>query len=105
MTHENHNHDSCCSEYAQLSRRRFLKGTGLAGAASFTAPAWLPKIAFGGGGATGETLIALNLRGAIDGLSFWVPHGDGDYYVNRPTLGIPQPGQPNGAIDLDGFLD
>ena len=105
MKNDNHNHDSCCSEYANLSRRRFLKGSGLAGAAGFTAPAWLPKVAFGGGGAgSRDIVVATNLRGAIDGLSFVVPYGDGDYYTNRPNLAVPQPGQADGAIDLDGFF-
>lgn len=104
MKNQNDQHDSGCSEYQGLSRRRFLKGTGLAGTAGFTAPAWLPKVAFGAGGGSNDVIIALNNRGAQDGLSFVVPYQDGDYYVNRPNLGIPQPGQTGGAIDLDGFF-
>ncbi len=47
-------------------------------------------------------LIVVFLRGAIDGLSVVVPYREPTYYLDRPTIAIPQPGQPNGAIDLDG---
>jgi uncharacterized protein (DUF1501 family) len=47
-------------------------------------------------------LIVVFLRGAIDGLSVVVPYQEPTYYTDRPTIAIPQPGQPNGALDLDG---
>ncbi len=47
-------------------------------------------------------LIVVFLRGAIDGLSVVVPYKEPTYYTDRPTIAIPQPGQPNGALDLDG---
>ncbi len=47
-------------------------------------------------------LIVVLLRGAIDGLSVVVPYRESTYYIDRPSIAIPQPGQPNGALDLDG---
>jgi uncharacterized protein (DUF1501 family) len=51
---------------------------------------------------TPQRLIVVFLRGAIDGLSVVVPYREPTYYLDRPTIAIPQPGQPNGALDLDG---
>ena len=47
-------------------------------------------------------LIVVLLRGAIDGLSVVVPYREPSYYGDRPNIAIPQPGEPNGALDLDG---
>ena len=47
-------------------------------------------------------LIVVFLRGAIDGLSVVIPYQEPTYYTDRPTISIPQPGQTNGALDLDG---
>jgi uncharacterized protein (DUF1501 family) len=47
-------------------------------------------------------LIVVFLRGAVDGLSVVVPYREPTYYTDRPSIAIPQPGQPNGALDLDG---
>jgi uncharacterized protein (DUF1501 family) len=49
-----------------------------------------------------QRLIVVMLRGAIDGISVVVPYQEPTYYSDRPTISIPQPGQPNGALDLDG---
>lgn len=49
-----------------------------------------------------QRLIVVLLRGAIDGLSVVVPYQEPSYYTDRPTIAIAQPGQPNGALDLDG---
>jgi uncharacterized protein (DUF1501 family) len=49
-----------------------------------------------------QRLIVVFLRGAIDGLSVVIPYREPTYYTDRPTIAIPQPGQPNGALDLDG---
>src|SRR6185436_5303918 len=43
-------------------------------------------------------------RGAMDGLNMLVPFADAEYYRLRPSIGIPQPGKDNGAVDLDGFF-
>lgn len=47
-------------------------------------------------------LVCVFLRGAADGLNIVVPHGDAEYYRLRPGIGVPQPGEKNGAVDLDG---
>ena len=52
-----------------------------------------------------DILIYVFQRGAADGLNLVVPYGDNDYYNNRPTIGIPAPGNGTGAaLDLDGFF-
>lgn len=53
----------------------------------------------------GKTLVAVFLRGGIDGLNFVVPHGDPAYYTHRKAIAIPRPaGDPNTCRDLDGFF-
>jgi uncharacterized protein (DUF1501 family) len=47
-------------------------------------------------------LVVVFLRGAIDGLSVVIPYREPTYYTDRPRIAIPQPGQANGALDLDG---
>ena len=49
-----------------------------------------------------KTLVLIFLRGGMDGLNLIVPHGESAYYAARNRIGIPRPGQDNGAIDLDG---
>jgi uncharacterized protein (DUF1501 family) len=49
-----------------------------------------------------QRLVVVFLRGAIDGLSVVIPYREPTYYTDRPRIAIPQPGQANGALDLDG---
>ena len=51
-----------------------------------------------------DILVCIFQRGAADGLNALVPHGDADYYAQRSTIAVPAPGNPGGAIDLDGFF-
>ena len=51
-----------------------------------------------------DILVCIFQRGAADGLNALVPHGDADYYAQRSTIAVPAPGNPDGAIDLDGFF-
>jgi uncharacterized protein (DUF1501 family) len=53
---------------------------------------------------TRPVFVQVFLRGAMDGLTLVVPHGDPDYYAARPNLAVPPPGAANGAVDLDGFF-
>ena len=47
-------------------------------------------------------LVLVFLRGAYDGLSMLVPHGDPYYALLRPTIGIAKPdGTPKTALKLD----
>ncbi len=52
-----------------------------------------------------KVLVCIFLRGAVDGLSVVVPHGDADYYnlrqVNNNGIALARSGE-NGVIDLDG---
>ncbi|HSU67720.1 MAG TPA: DUF1501 domain-containing protein [Tepidisphaeraceae bacterium] len=51
-----------------------------------------------------HTLVCVFLRGAADTLNMLVPYGDRDYYANRPTLSIAEPGKGKDAsIRLDDF--
>lgn len=95
----------------RTSRRDFLKtaGTlGVAGVASNFFPKWMPRLAFAKSQAQvrGDVLVAIFLRGGIDGLSAVVPYGDGKHYYDaRPTLAVAEPGKGMGsAIDLDGYF-
>lgn len=47
-----------------------------------------------------KTLVCLFMRGAADGLSVVVPHGEAELYKSRPNIAIPK----EQVIDLDGFF-
>src|SRR5262249_29107442 len=53
-----------------------------------------------------KVLIAIFQRGAVDGLSMLVPHGERAYYDARKSIAIrpPQAGNADTAVDLDGFF-
>ena len=91
-----------CPDYEQartaLSRRTLL-GTALAGGALALGPGLTgsgPR-AYAVTGRTasrlssplGSVLVLLSLRGAADGLSLVVPHGDPAYYGARPRIAVP----------------
>src|SRR5580765_5568777 len=78
---------------SECTRRSFVKGGALALVALGTAPRFL-------------VLIAIFQRGAVDGLSMVVPHGDPDYYGVRGSIAIarPNPGVADTTVDLDGFF-
>ena len=82
-----------------ISRRYFLKSSGMAIAAFAAEPYLLAQ-------RDRPVLIALFQRGAADGLSMVPPFGDRTYGSARPQLAIPSPlaGNDNTAIDLDGFF-
>src|SRR5437762_2994101 len=88
------------------SRRVFLKNGGLALVSLGFAPSFLARTAYAtGGSGRPKQLIAIFQRGAVDGLSVIVPHGEGEYYRARPSIAIPRPNAGDGAaVDLDGFF-
>jgi uncharacterized protein (DUF1501 family) len=53
-----------------------------------------------------KALIVIFQRGAVDGLSMLVPHGERAYYEVRKTIAIrpPQSGNAETSVDLDGFF-
>ncbi len=83
----------CCDEYAGLSRRGLLRGalaaTGLGAAGSLFGTTFL-QASYGATRPSGNVLVLLSLRGASDGLSLVVPHGDPAYYTARPRIAIPK---------------
>ena len=98
-----------------ISRRLLLKRGGLAlasvGLAPALGPLFLRRAAYAAetptSGRGQKILICLFQRGAVDGLSMIVPHGDPFYYQHRTTGlgGIALPSTGDGSvIDLDGFF-
>lgn len=51
-----------------------------------------------------KRLIVVFLRGGVDGLNVVIPYQEAAYYQVRPSIAIPRPGAPGGAIDLDGYF-
>lgn len=95
-----------------MTRRIFLKRSGMAMVGIGALPHWLARTASAldlpAGGR--KMLVALFQRGAADGLNVVVPYGESYYYQARPTINIPRPsGAPaaramEAGIDLDGFF-
>jgi len=88
------------------SRRVFLKNGAFALVSLGFAPSFLARtVAAAGTSGRSKQLIAIFQRGAVDGLSVVVPHGEAEYYRVRPTIAIARPGPVDGAaLDLDGFF-
>ena len=87
-----------------MSRRVFVKNGAFAFVSLGFAPSFMARTAVAASGRS-KQLIAIFQRGAVDGLSVVVPHGESDYYRARPSIAIPRPnGGDNAAIDLDGFF-
>jgi uncharacterized protein (DUF1501 family) len=80
----------CCEEYAGLSRRGLLRGLIGAGATTAFFGTTFTQTAFAATQAADSVLVVLSLRGAADGLSLVVPHGDPAYYTARPRIAIPK---------------
>lgn len=49
-------------------------------------------------------LVVVILRGAVDGLSLVVPHGEADYYAARPTIAVARPGEADGLLPLTSLF-
>ncbi len=78
-----------CPEYARLSRRGVFKGAAaLAGATTMIGSAVVTASPASASSAS-SVLVVVSLRGAADGLSLVVPHGDPVYYQARPRLSVP----------------
>ena len=93
------------------TRRAFMKGGALSllglGAELGGVPRILVRAAYAQGtGPRPKVLIAVFQRGAVDGLSMVVPHGDPDYYAARGGIAIAPPaaGNAEATLDLDGFF-
>ena len=86
-----------------ISRRFFLRAGGLALASFGLEPLFLARAAYAAAPKRPpgrRVLVCLFQRGAVDGLSMIVPHGDPSYYRDRPRIAIPR----DRLIDLDGHF-
>jgi len=89
----------------RCTRRSFVKGGALALVALGVAPRFVVRTALAQSrAARSKVLVVLFQRGAVDGLSMLVPHGDPDYYAARGSIAIGRPSAAEGAVDLDGFF-
>ncbi len=91
----------CCT------RRSFMKSGAMALLGLGSVPRFLVRTAYAeGGAARPKILIAIFQRGAVDGLSMVVPHGDRDYYDSRGSIAVARPaaGAADATVDLDGFF-
>ncbi len=67
------------------------------------APMWMQRAVYAAEESRRKKiLVTIFQRGAADGLNIVVPFREKDYYTLRPSIAVPQPGQRNGALDLDG---
>jgi uncharacterized protein (DUF1501 family) len=87
----------------RLTRRFFLKSSGIALVGLGAVPSFLARAA-AATGARGKKLVVIFQRGAADGLNMVVPHAEKSYYSLRPSIAIPRPkkSDPAAALDLDG---
>ena len=93
-----------------LTRRFFLKESGIAVAGLGLVPSFLARAAVTNRSRRkNKTLIAIFQRGAADGLNMVVPFAERAYYNLRPSIAIPAPRRGSAqsgaaAMDLDGFF-
>jgi uncharacterized protein (DUF1501 family) len=87
-----------------VSRRVFMKNGGVALLSLGFAPAFLSRTVEAATATRRKILITIFQRGAVDGLNMVVPFGEREYYASRPSIAIPRPTDPQGAVDLDGFF-
>ena len=82
----------CCDEFQGTSRRGFLRGSlANGGAAALTVAhgTAFTSTSYAATGVADQVLVVLSMRGACDGLSLVVPHGDRVYYEARPKIAVP----------------
>jgi uncharacterized protein (DUF1501 family) len=88
-----------------ISRRVFVKSGGLAMVSLGLDPLFLARAAFAStrlpaSPSHSPILVCLFQRGAVDGLSMIVPHGDRVYYEERPRIAVAE----RDVVDLDGYF-
>jgi len=78
-----------------ISRRYFLKNTGLSLFGVGFVPSFMRRAAFAFeqplASSRKKILAAIFQRGAADGLNIVVPFAEPDYAAMRPTIAIPEP--------------
>lgn len=87
-----------------LTRRRFLRHTGLGLLALGVPPSFVLRAAQGEKYSRGKVLVVIFQRGGMDGLNAVIPFHEKSYYALRPSIAIAEPtaGEER-ALDLDGF--
>lgn len=90
--------ETCCTEYA-ATRRGFLQGA-VAGGLAMTFGSTVMTAAPASAAPARAVLVVVSLRGAADGLSLVVPHGDPVYYQARPRIAVPA----ESLLAKDGFF-
>ena len=88
-----------------ISRRVFLRGGALGLVSYGLDPLFLDRAVYAlrhpsARPPTRRTLVCLFQRGAVDGLSMIVPHGEAEYFRERPRIAVPK----GAVIDLDGHF-
>jgi uncharacterized protein (DUF1501 family) len=85
-----------------ITRRVFIRNSGLAVIGTAAIPSFLTRAAFGAPdlGTRSKRIVIIFQRGAADGLNIVVPHGEPLYYAMRPSINIPR----TSVLDLDGFF-
>lgn len=85
--------DACgCPEFSRVSRRGLLRGALATGAGLSTAAAFgtaFVETSYAATRSAPAVLVVLSMRGAVDGMSLVVPHGDPTYYAARPGIAVP----------------
>jgi uncharacterized protein (DUF1501 family) len=85
------------------TRRIFLRDSALAMVGFGAAPVWMQRAVYAAGESRRKRiLVTIFQRGAADGLNTVVPFREKAYYALRPSIAVPQPGQSEGALDLNG---
>lgn len=89
-----------------LTRRTFVRCGACSLVALAAPPRFLIRAVQGGEPSRGKVLVAIFQRGAVDGLSMVVPHGDPGYYEARVSIALRRPRRASSdtALDLDGFF-
>ena len=87
-----------------MKRRNFITAASLAAGGMLLPIGCNSWVAQQAKASNGKRLVVVFLRGGADGLDIVVPHQSPEYYEARPTIAVPYPKQPNGAIDLNGFF-
>ena len=85
-----------------ISRRIFLRDGAATVVGLSMVPGFLTRTLAAEPGQRQKILVVIFLRGAADGLNIVVPFNEAAYYDYRPNIAIPQPGKPDGALDLNG---
>src|SRR6266480_1378868 len=90
-----------------ISRRFFVKNSGLALVSLGMDPLFLARAVFSSYRPlpshtvpSRPVLVCLFQRGAVDGLNMIVPHGEAEYYQERPRIAVPA----TDVVDLDGHF-